>query len=104
MTALRPVLCRRRQPTVSPTPSLSLCNSVYQSYGIMCGMGAQNMKRAFRRAFRSLIPLRRVPRGRLAPVDIARRHGRGNVLLQLGRVKFADEYRAIRARVLAYAF
>ena len=66
--------------------------------------GAMNMKSIIRRMFRSLRPMRCTVHGRIAPCAVARRYGRGNVFIQLGRVTFEDGYRAIRERVEAHEF
>lgn len=63
-----------------------------------------NMKSIIKRMFRSLRPMRRTLHGRITPCAVARRYGRGNVFIQLGRVTFEDGYRAIRERVEAYEF
>lgn len=52
----------------------------------------------------SPFPIRAVAKRKLTSVGIARKHSRGNVRLQLGKIMFNDEYKAFRARVSQYEF
>ena len=62
------------------------------------------MKNALIRIIRSALPTAK-PAKRVTDLPtIARRYGRGNVRIQLGRVMSSAEYKANKERVLRYAF
>ena len=62
------------------------------------------IKNWFWRAVMAFVPLRHVERTPLTPEVIARRYGRGNVLIQSGRIMTSVRYEEQKKRVLAYEF
>lgn len=62
------------------------------------------MKNAIVRILKSVIPVKESDSRALNARSIARRLGRGNVKIQLGRIMTKSEYRARRSSVLAYDF
>lgn len=62
------------------------------------------MKNAIVRILKSVLPVRESDSHALNARSIARRLGRGNVKIQLGRIMTKSEYQVRRSRVLAYDF
>ena len=62
------------------------------------------MKTTIARIVRSILPFQKSAGRVLHLRDIARRYGRGNVNIQLGRIMSGAEYEASRSRVLNYDF
>ena len=65
---------------------------------------SKHMKNLIIRIYRALVPMEVRKYSEVEAVDIARRYGRGNVCIQLGRIMTAEKYKAKVARVLAYDF
>lgn len=62
------------------------------------------VKGLFVRVLRAFSPVKVPAHREVDAVDIARRYGRGNVCIQLGRIMTSEQYDAQVARVLSYDF